>query len=182
MRDKMKNGHKSPQRVELDDIDRRLISLLQQDGRISYADLSREVGLTAPGIRIRVMRLQDEGVLQIVAVTDPLQLGYESMAQVAIRADGDAIAIADALREVENVIYVVLCAGSYDLMAEVVAADKNALFDVINNEIKHIPGVGRIETFMYYGIHTHRFNWRVRAPAGNAEAGGDHTATSEPGL
>ncbi len=182
MRDKMKNGHNSPRRVELDEIDRRLISLLQQDGRISYADLSREVGLTAPGIRIRVMRLQDEGILQIVAVTDPLQLGYESMAQVAIRADGDVIAIADALQELENIIYVVLCAGSYDLMAEVVAADKTALFDVINNEIRNISGVGKIETFMYYGIHTHRFNWRVCAPAGDGEAGEGPADTPELGL
>lgn len=155
------SGRNVPKRVELDDIDRRLIALLQQDGRISYADLSREVGLTAPGIRIRVMRLQDEGVLQIVAVTDPLQLGYESMAQVAIQVDGDVTAIADAVSEIENVIYLVLCAGSYDLMAEVVAPDTSILFDVINNRIKKIPGVGKMETFMYYGIHTHRFTWRV---------------------
>ncbi|HET7900666.1 MAG TPA: Lrp/AsnC ligand binding domain-containing protein [Candidatus Nanopelagicales bacterium] len=147
---------------DLDDLDRRLVALLQADGRASYADLGEAVGLSPAGARLRVLRLQERGVLQIVAVTDPLALGYGQMAQIGIVVDSDVRAVADAMAAIDEVIYVVLTAGSFDLMVEVVATDSDALLVIVNDRIRPVPGVARAETFPYYGIHTHRFTWGVR--------------------
>lgn len=147
---------------DLDDLDRRLVAQLQADGRASYADLGEAVGLSPAGARLRVLRLQERGVLQIVAVTDPLALGYGQMAQIGIVVDGDVRAVADAMAAVDEVIYVVLTAGSFDLMVEVVATDPDALLAIVNDRIRPVDGVARAETFTYYGIHTHRFTWGVR--------------------
>jgi len=149
---------------DLDDTDRRLVALLQADGRASYAELGEAVGLSPAGTRLRVLRLQERGVLQIVAVTDPLALGYGQMAQLGVVvAPGTHVrAVADAIAEIDDVIYVVLTAGSFDLMAEVVATDSDALFAIVDERVRQVPGVARIETFPYYGIHTHRFTWGVR--------------------
>ena len=144
---------------EIDDIDRKLLSALQRDGRCGYAELGELVGLTAGGARRRVMRLEERGIIQIVGVTDPLRLGYRSMAMVGIVAQGDVEQIADALNELQNVVYVVIAAGQYDLLAEVIAEDQAGLFEVINREVRNVPGVLRIETFPYYSIRTHRFGW-----------------------
>lgn len=146
----------------LDDVDRALLTALQEDGRLGYAELGQLVGLTAGGARKRVMRLEERGTLQIVGVTNPLRLGYRSMAMVGVVADGDLEVIAEALSEIENVIYVVLAAGRYDLLVEVIAEDQEALFELINRRIRPTPGVSRAETFTYYGIRTHRFGWGAR--------------------
>ena len=147
---------------DLDDLDRRLLALLQADGRASYADLGEAVGLSLAGARLRVLRLQERGVLQIVAVTDPLALGYGQMAQIGIVVDADVRAVADAMAAIDEVIYVVLTAGSFDLLVEVVATDSDDLLAIVNDRIRAVPGVARAETFTYYGIHTHRFTWGVR--------------------
>lgn len=149
-------------RDDLDEIDRVLLTALQKDGRIGYAELGELVGLTAGGARKRFKRLQDRGILQIVGVTDPLRLGYRSMAMVGIVADGDVEAIAEALNDIEDVVYVVLAAGRYDLLVEVIATDQASMLEVVNRKIRPIPGVARAETFPYYGIRTHRFEWGVR--------------------
>lgn len=147
---------------ELDHIDRALITALQHDGRLGYAELGNLVDLTPGGARKRVIRLQERGILQVVGVTDPLKLGYRSMAMVGIVADGDLEAVAAALDELDSVIYVVLTAGRYDLLVEVIAADQEALFTLINNELRTVEGVSRAETFTYYGIRTHRFGWGTK--------------------
>ena len=147
---------------ELDAIDRALITALQDDGRLGYAELGSLVGLTPGGARKRVIRLEQRGILQVVGVTDPLKLGYHSMAMVGIVADGDLEVVARALDALDSVIYVVLTAGRYDLLAEVIATDQEALFQVINSELRGIEGVTRVETFTYYGIRTHRFGWGTR--------------------
>lgn len=152
--------HETPE--DLDDIDRALLTALQEDGRLGYSELGQLVGLTAGGARKRVMRLEDRGILQIVGVTNPLKLGYRSMAMVGIEADGDLEEVAAALNEIENVIYVVLAAGRYDLLVEVIANDQEALFELVNQRLRPTPGVRRAETFTYYGIRTHRFGWGAR--------------------
>ena len=148
-------------RIDLDDTDRTIIRELQRDGRISYADLAPIAGLSAPATRQRVQRLMDSGLLQVVAVTDPLALGLPVMAMVGIAVDGDIRAVADAIAEVDNVIYVVLTSGSFDLFAEVVCADMDGLFAVVNDHIKALPGVRATESFVYFEIHTHRFTWDI---------------------
>ena len=146
----------------LDAVDRTLIAALQEDGRLGYAELGELVGLTAGGARRRVVRLQERGILQIVGVTDPLKLGYQSMAMLSIVVEGDVSEVADALGAIEGVIYVVVGAGSVDLLVEVIAEDQEALFDLISRRIRRVPGVIRTETFSYYSIHTHRFAWGTR--------------------
>lgn len=147
--------------VPLDATDKAIIRALQADGRISYADLAPKVGLSAPATRQRVQRLMDSGLLQVVAVTDPLRLGLPVMALVGIGVDGDVRAVADRVSEIDNVIYVVLTSGSFDLFAEVVCRDMDELFSVVNDHVKTVPGVRATESFVYFDIHTHRFTWGV---------------------
>jgi Lrp/AsnC family transcriptional regulator for asnA, asnC and gidA len=146
-------------RIPLDEIDHQLIGLLQRDGRASYAELAPAVGLSAPAVRQRVQRLIEGGVVQIVAVTDPLALGLPVMALVGIRVSGDALAVADSLGAIERVIYVVVTGGAYDLFAEVVCTDMTELFSIINSQIRPMPDVAEVETFPYFDIRTHRFTW-----------------------
>lgn len=148
-------------RLPLDATDRALIRALQADGRASYAELAQVAGLSAPAVRQRVQRLQEAGVMQVVAVTDPLALGLPVMALVGIRVDGDARAVADAVGADEHVIYVVLTAGGFDLFAEVVCRDMDELFAVVNDRIRGLDGVVAAESFVYFDIHTHRFTWGV---------------------
>lgn len=149
------------QQVAIDAIDRAIIRQLQVDGRASYADLAAQVGLSAPAVRQRMQRLMESGLLQVVAVTDPLKLGLPVMAMVGLAIDGDIRSVADAVGAIDEVIYVVLTSGSFDLFAEVVCADMDQLFEVVNSRLKSIDGVRATESFVYFDIHTHRFNWGV---------------------
>ena len=148
--------------VPLDDTDKRIIVELQTDGRIAYADLAPKIGLSPAATRQRVQRLLDNGVVTVVGVTDPLALGYPVMAMLGVQVDGDVVRIADEVAAIEGVIYVVLSSGSFDLLVEVIAGDTGALLGTINDRLKTIGGVRRVESFLYFGIHTHRFGWPVR--------------------
>ena len=99
----------------LDDVSKSIIEQLQQDGRRSYATIAGAVGLSAAAVRQRVQRLLKAGVIQIVAVTDPLQLGFPRQAMIGIRIEGDIEAVADQLEKFPEVDYVVVTAGSFDL-------------------------------------------------------------------
>ncbi|MCK8679487.1 MULTISPECIES: Lrp/AsnC family transcriptional regulator [Streptomyces] len=145
----------------MDTVDRALIRLLQQDGRASYTDLGREVGLSGPAVRARIQRLTDGGLLQFAAVTDPLRLGLPVMALLGIRVDGAPREVLAALEELPGVVYLVSTAGSFDLFAEVVCRSMDELFELINDEIRRVPGVREVESFPYFGIHVHRFTWDV---------------------
>ncbi|MCW2883692.1 MAG: Lrp/AsnC family transcriptional regulator, regulator for asnA, asnC and gidA [Streptosporangiaceae bacterium] len=151
--------------MNLDDIDRIILRELQRDGRISYTALAEVAGLSGPAVRQRMQRLQDEGVVQVVGVTDPMALGLPVMALIGVRTDGNVHAIADQISALPSVIYVVLTSGSFDLFVEVVCKEAAELLSIINDHLKPIPGVTRAESFTYFGIHTHRFAWPVPAPA-----------------
>jgi Lrp/AsnC family transcriptional regulator for asnA, asnC and gidA len=151
--------------MNLDDIDRTILRELQRDGRISYTALAELVGLSGPAARQRMQRLQDEGVVQIVGVTDPMALGLPVMALIGVRTVGDVHAVADRISALPSVIYVVLTSGSFDLFVEVVCKEAAELLSIINDHLKPIPGVTRAESFTYFGIHTHRFAWPVPVPA-----------------
>ena len=148
--------------VALDETDKAIIAELQRDGRIAYADLAPRIGLSPAATRQRVQRLLDAGVVNVVGVTDPLALGYPVMAMLGIQVDGDVVRIADAVAAIDGVIYVVLSSGSFDLLVEVIAEETGSLLGVINDRLKAIDGVRRVESFLYFGIHTHRFGWGVR--------------------
>lgn len=149
-------------RVPLDPTDRRLIEALQKDGRASYADLAALVGLSPAATRLRVQRLLDSGVVQVVGVTDPLALGYPVMAALGIQVERNVRAVADRIAGIEGVIYVVFTSGSFDLLVEVLCEDSARLLAVIDDQIRSIPDVRSVESFTYFGIHTHRFVWGTR--------------------
>lgn len=148
--------------LSLDATDRQLLEALQRDGRASYADLAELVGLSPAATRLRVQRLLDGGAVQVVGVTDPLALGYPVMAALGVRVERNVRAVADRIADIDGVIYVVLTSGSFDLLVEVVCEDSARLLAVIDDEIRSIPDVRSVESFTYFGIHTHRFTWRPR--------------------
>ncbi len=148
--------------VVLDDVDRQIISVLQRDGRCPYGTIAEQVGLSEAAVRRRVQRLREAGIMEIVAVTDPLQLGFSREALVGIRVQGDVRLVADKLAAIDEINYVVLCAGSFDILAELVTVDDDSLVHLLNDSIRSIPGVIEVETFLYLKLAKQTFNWGTR--------------------
>ncbi len=146
----------------LDAVDKQLCAQLQTDGRASYATLAKAVGLSEAAVRQRVQRLLDEGTVQIVGVTDPHRMGFDRWAMIGVSVDGDVRAVADALAAVHAIDYVVLTAGSFDVLAEVVCVDDDALLALLNDTIRAIPGVRATETFVYLRLTKQTYSWGVR--------------------
>ncbi|RUR03434.1 Lrp/AsnC family transcriptional regulator [Labedella endophytica] len=149
-------------RVSLDDTSKAIIEQLQDDGRRSYADIGKAVGLSEAAVRQRVQKLIDGGVMQIVAVTDPLQLGFLRQAMIGVRISGDTRAVADAVADIPAVDYVVLTAGSFDLLVEIVCEDDEKLLDILNEQIRSLEGVLSTETFVYLKLRKQLYNWGTR--------------------
>ena len=145
--------------VVLDGINKAIIEQLQQDGRRSYSALAKAVGLSEAAVRQRVQRLTEAGVIQVVAVTDPLTLGFAREALVGIRASGDLRELADRLAAVPEIDYVVICAGSFDILIELVCQDDDHLLALINDVIRSIPGVRDTETFVYLKLVKQTYTW-----------------------
>ena len=148
--------------VLLDDANRAIIETLQRDGRLPYGAIAEEVGLSEAAVRRRVQRLRDAGVIQIVGVTDPLQLGFRRQAMVGVRVEGDIRLVAEKLSELHEVDYVVMCAGSFDLLVEVVCQDDDALFRLLNDSIRSVPGVRSTESFVYLKLAKQTYSWGTR--------------------
>jgi len=146
----------------LDDVSKAIIEQLQEDGRRPYAAIGKAVGLSEAAVRQRVQRLQDSGVMQIVAVTDPMQVGFARAAMIGIRVDGDAEKVADQLETMPEVDYLIVTAGSFDVLAEVVAEDDDHLLEVINRKIRAIPGVRSTETYVYLKLRKQIYTWGTR--------------------
>jgi Lrp/AsnC family transcriptional regulator for asnA, asnC and gidA len=157
-----RRGGQSVNRALLDDVGQAIIEQLQQDGRRSYATIGKAVGLSEAAVRQRVQKLIEAGVLQIVAVTDPIQVGLHRQAMIAIQANGDIEAIASALTDIREVVYIVVVAGSVDVLAEVVVADDEHLLHLLNSRIRTIPGVYRTETFLYLKLTKQTYDWGAR--------------------
>jgi Lrp/AsnC family transcriptional regulator for asnA, asnC and gidA len=146
----------------LDDVSKAIIEQLQQDGRRPYAAIGKAVGLSEAAVRQRVQRMQESGVMQIVAVTDPLQVGFARSALIGVRVDGDVERVADALAALPEVTYLVVTAGSFDVLAEVVAEDDEHLLSVINRRVRGVPGVRSTETFVYLTLRKQLYDWGTR--------------------
>ncbi|GAA4839629.1 Lrp/AsnC family transcriptional regulator [Kitasatospora terrestris] len=146
----------------MDDVDRAILRELQTDGRIPYADLGPKVGLSPSAARQRLQRLIDTKVVQVVGVTDPMAMGGQAMGLLGLRVDGDPRTVADELARHEEIVYSVLTSGSFDLFAEAVCRRPHDLLAFINDVVRPIEGVTAVESFPYFGIHTHRFMWDVQ--------------------
>lgn len=145
----------------LDDIDRAIIEQLQRDGRLPYTRIGQAVGLSEAAARQRVQRLVETGVVDIVAITNPLSLGYRRMAMLGVRTHGDITSVARAVEDLHEVSYVVVTAGSFDLLCEVVVPDDAGLLDLITR-IRTIDGVISTETFVYLDIAKQTYAWGAR--------------------
>lgn len=148
--------------VVLDDVSKRIIEQLQEDGRRPYAGIGKAVGLSEAAVRQRVQRLVESGVVQIVAVTDPVQVGFARQAMVGVRCSGDPLTVADALSEMAEVDYVVVTAGSFDLLVEVVCEDDDHLLDLVTRRIRRLDGVLSTESFVYLKLRKQRYDWGTR--------------------
>jgi Lrp/AsnC family transcriptional regulator for asnA, asnC and gidA len=146
----------------LDETSKRIIEQLQEDGRRPYAAIGKAVGLSEAAVRQRVQRLLDGGVMQIVAVTDPLQVGFTRQAMIGVRVEGDIEVVADQLSAMAEVDYVVVTAGSFDVMVEVVCEDDDHLLEVVSHNIRGLSGVRSTETFVYLKLRKQLYNWGTR--------------------
>ncbi len=146
----------------LDAPNRAIIEALQRDGRQPYGAIAEEVGLSEAAVRRRVQRLRESGIMQIVAVTDPLQLGFTRQAMIGISVEGDVRQVAEKLSTMVEVDYVVMCAGSFDILAEIVCEDDERLLHVLNDSVRSIPGVRTTETFLYLKLAKQTYTWGTR--------------------
>jgi Lrp/AsnC family transcriptional regulator for asnA, asnC and gidA len=157
--DRADRGDRTGAAFHLDPLSKAIIEQLQQDGRRAYATIGRAVGLSEAAVRQRVQKLIDAGVMQIVAVTDPLTVGFHRQAMIGIRAEGDLEPVADALAAMPEVDYVVMTAGSFDLLVEVVCADDDHLLEIINKRIRSLPQVRSTESFVYLKLRKQTYTW-----------------------
>ena len=147
--------------VVLDEISKRIIEQLQHDGRQSYAAIGKAVGLSEAAVRQRVQRLQEAGVMQIVAVTDPLTLGFRRQAMIGLKSDGDLEKVADDLADIKEIDYVVITAGSFDLLLEVVCEDDDHLLEILGR-VRAVPSVTSTETLVYLKLRKQTYSWGTR--------------------
>ncbi|MFE7118625.1 Lrp/AsnC family transcriptional regulator [Streptomyces sp. NPDC057654] len=146
----------------IDAVSLAIIEQLQEDGRRPYAAIGKAVGLSEAAVRQRVPQQRDQGVMQIVAVTDPLTVGFRRQAMVGINVEGDLDPVADALTAMSEVEYVVMTAGSFDLLIEVVCEDDDQLLQMINKRIRTLPGVRSTESFVYLKLRKQTYTWGTR--------------------
>ncbi|MCD9144052.1 Lrp/AsnC family transcriptional regulator [Streptomyces albireticuli] len=146
----------------IDAVSLAIIEQLQEDGRRPYAAIGKAVGLSEAAVRQRVQKLLDQGVMQIVAVTDPLTVGFRRQAMVGINVDGDLDPVADALTAMDEVEYVVVTAGSFDLLIEIVCEDDDHLLETINKRVRTLPGVRSTESFVYLKLRKQTYTWGTR--------------------
>lgn len=147
---------------QLDATSRQIIELLQEDGRRSFSDIGKSVGLSEAAVRQRVQKLTAQGVMQVVAVTDPIQLGYRRTAMLGVRCKGDSRKLADEIAQLAEVSYVVLTSGSFDLLVEIICEDDEHLLKLVNGKIKCLEGIAEVETFVYLKLHKQQHNWASR--------------------
>jgi Lrp/AsnC family transcriptional regulator, regulator for asnA, asnC and gidA len=148
-------------RVVLDDLSKQIIEQLQQDGRRSYAAIGKAVGLSEAAVRQRVQRLVELGAMQIVAVTDPMSLGFHRQTMVGVRCGGDLERVAAHLAAMAEIDYVVITAGSFDILIEVVCEDDEQLLEILG-QVRGIPSVTATETFVYLKLCKQTYSWGTR--------------------
>jgi len=158
----VRTGHPDKNQGLLDETSKAIIEQLQVDGRRSYAAIGKAVGLSEAAVRQRVQRLTDAGVMQVVAVTDPLELGFDRQAMIGIKAEGALEPIADQLAAMDEVEYVVITAGSFDLLIEVLCESDEHLLQVLSERVRQIEGVKSTESFVYLKLVKQTYSWGVR--------------------
>jgi len=152
----------STQRPPLDQVSKAIIDALQRDGRRSYTAIAEAIGISEGAVRQRVQKLMNAGVMQIVAVTDPTELGFGREAMIGISCSGDSTGVAERLTRIDAIDYVVLTAGRFDIVVEVVCEDDEHLLDILNTQIRSLPDVYLAETLVYLKTLKQQYNWGTR--------------------
>jgi Lrp/AsnC family transcriptional regulator, regulator for asnA, asnC and gidA len=147
--------------VKLDPVNRRIIEILQREGRCPFTVIARELGISEAAVRARVGRLTEAGVMDVVAVTNPLLLGFEVMALVGVQASSDIQAVARVVSDWPETSYIVITSGSYDLLVEVVCEHNRHLLETVQR-LREIDGVKSTETFMYLDMVKMTYAWGTR--------------------
>jgi Lrp/AsnC family transcriptional regulator for asnA, asnC and gidA len=147
--------------MKLDDVNKRIIESLQRDGRRSFTAIARDLGISETAVRGRVQKLTEAGVIEVVAVTNPLMVGFDVMAMIGVQATSDLQDIADEVSTWDETSYVVVLSGSFDLLVEVVCADNRHLIELVQR-LRNVEGIKSTETFMYLDLHKQTFSWGTR--------------------
>lgn len=152
-----------PARKKIDPISKSIIEMLQVDGRRPYASIAEELGVSEETVSHRVEHLTESGVIQITAVSDPLQLGFARQAMLGITTEPALTkAVASALADISSVVYVVITAGGFDILVEVVGESDAQLLEIVSAKIRPITGVVAIHTFLYLELEKQTYTWGVR--------------------
>lgn len=143
----------APDLSNLDEIDRQIINLLRQDGRMAFAQIAEQLNVSAGMIRMRYNRLAEMGVLRIVAITNPLRMGYKTMAMIGIKVQGDRmLEVAEKIAALDEVVYLIIVSGAYDMLAEIVCRDQAHLLQFLAESLYRIEGVKESESFIHLKI------------------------------
>jgi Lrp/AsnC family transcriptional regulator for asnA, asnC and gidA len=149
--------------TEVSDLDKRIIEHLQEDGRRPFTQIAADLGVSEAAVRARTNRLIERGILQIVGVTDPLKLGFHQWAMIGVRCEASRlIEVAEEIAAFPETDYVVVTAGSYDILVEAVAEDNDALLRFLSERLRKIPGVRETETFVYLRLMKQSYQWGTR--------------------
>src|SRR5215471_12517639 len=141
------------QKNAVDEIDQRIIEALQQDGRRPFTKIAADLGISEASVRQRVANLINTQVMQIVAITNPIKLGFSLASMIGIRISGERLLeAAEEISTFEEVIYLIICTGSFDLLAEVVCRDNDHLLSFLTEKLYKVQGVQQTETFMYLRV------------------------------
>jgi Lrp/AsnC family transcriptional regulator for asnA, asnC and gidA len=163
--------------IGFDQVDLKIIAILQADGRRSYSAIAEELGLPASSARYRVQRLLDSGFLQVVGIADPLAIGFDHLAMIGIRTQpATARAVCQALKELPETSYVITTAGQYDVMAEVICRDVRHFSELMAERLQTIPGIVSTESFFALEVHKLAYGWGV----GNVETAYPEHRAAEP--
>jgi Lrp/AsnC family transcriptional regulator, regulator for asnA, asnC and gidA len=139
--------------TQTDEIDLQIIDALQKDGRVAFAQIADQLNVSPGMIRLRYNRLIEQGYLKVVAITNPLRMGFKTMAMIGIHADGSKLLdVAEKISRLDEVIYLVISSGRFDLFAEVVCRDHEDLLRFITEKLSTIDGVRDSESFLHLKI------------------------------
>ena len=148
---------------EISELDKRIIEHLQLDGRRPFTQIATALGVSEATVRARTNRLIERGILQIVGVTDPLKLGFQQQAMIGVRCEASQLLeAAEVINAFPEVDYLVVTAGSYDLLVEVVCEDNEALLHFLTDKLRRVAGVRETETFVYLRMLKQVYTWGTR--------------------
>ena len=142
----------------LDALDKSIIEALQRNGREPFRRIAAAVGVSEATVRARYARLCRDNILQVTGVTNPLGLGFEAQAMVGVRTAGPPGPVADEIATWDEADYVVVTAGQFDVLAEIVCTDRRHLLE-LTNRIRGLEGVVSTESFLYLELWKQLYDW-----------------------